>query len=154
MSHDKLWFFLISLELQTHSRNFSPMLALVSCILSKRSLIIFPVLDHNIILSDACKHKFKDDLFLCFHTLKKNTILRSIRSQIFFKIGVVKNFANSTRKHLCWSLFLIELQAFFIKKRLQHRFFPVKSVKVLRTPCFWILIHVRWIATLLHSSKS
>ena len=119
------------------------MLALVSCILSKQSLIIFPALDHYIILSDVCKHKFKDDLFLCFHTLKKNTILRSIRLQIFFKIGAVKNFANSTRKHLCWSLFLIELQAFFIKKRLQHRFFHVKSVKVLRTPCFWILIHVR-----------
>ena len=29
---------------------------------------------------------------------------------IFFKIGVLKNFANFTRKYLCWSFFLIKLQ--------------------------------------------
>ena len=33
---------------------------------------------------------------------------RSIRSQIFFKLGVLKNFGNFTRKHLSWSLFLIK----------------------------------------------
>ena len=32
------------------------------------------------------------------------------RSQMFFKIGVLKNFANFTRKHLCWNLFIIKLQ--------------------------------------------
>ena len=31
--------------------------------------------------------------------------------QMFFKIGVHKNFANFTGKHLCWSLFLKKLQA-------------------------------------------
>ena len=31
---------------------------------------------------------------------------RSSRLQIFFKIGVLKNFANFTGKHMCWSLFL------------------------------------------------
>ena len=36
---------------------------------------------------------------------------RSSRSQIFFKIGVLKNFAKFTRKQPCWSLFLITLQA-------------------------------------------
>ena len=30
--------------------------------------------------------------------------------QMFFKIGVLKNFANFTGKHLCWSLFLIKFQ--------------------------------------------
>ena len=30
------------------------------------------------------------------------------RQQIFFKIGVLKNFAIFTEKHLCWSLFLIK----------------------------------------------
>ena len=30
---------------------------------------------------------------------------------MFFKIVVLKNFANFTGKHLCWSLFLIKLQA-------------------------------------------
>ena len=39
--------------------------------------------------------------------------------------GVLKNFANFTGKHMCWTLFL--------KKRLQHRCFPVKFAKLLRT---------------------
>ena len=38
---------------------------------------------------------------------------RSSRSQMFLKIDVLKNFANFTGKHPCWSLFLIKLQAFF-----------------------------------------
>ena len=37
---------------------------------------------------------------------------RSSHSQKFFKIGILKNFAIFTRKHLCWSLFLITLLAF------------------------------------------
>ena len=37
---------------------------------------------------------------------------RSSRSQTFFKISVVKNFANFTVKHLCWSLFLWNLRNF------------------------------------------
>ena len=41
----------------------------------------------------------------------KCVITRSSRSQIFFKIGVLKDFANFTGKHLCCSLFLIKLQA-------------------------------------------
>ena len=36
---------------------------------------------------------------------------RSSRSQMFFKIGVFKNFANFTGRHLCWCLFLIKLLA-------------------------------------------
>ena len=39
------------------------------------------------------------------------------------KIGVLKNFANFARKHLCWSLFWP-----------QHRCFPVRFEKFLRTP--------------------
>ena len=49
---------------------------------------------------------------------------RSSRSQMFFKIGVLKNFAMFTGKHLCWSLFLIKMQAF--------RCFPVNIAKLLR----------------------
>ena len=33
------------------------------------------------------------------------------RSQMFLKIGVLKNFTNLTEKQLCWSLFLIKSQA-------------------------------------------
>ena len=31
--------------------------------------------------------------------------------EVFFKEGVRKNFANLTEKHLCWSLFLIKMEA-------------------------------------------
>ena len=65
---------------------------------------------------------------------------RSSCSQIFFKISVRKNFANFTGKRLCWSLVLIDfagLEAYnFIKKKLQHRCFPVKFWIILRTPFF------------------
>ena len=80
------------------------------------------------------------------------------------KKRVLKNFANFTDKHLCWGLFwqkqplvvfcrkgaLIIFSNFtgntcvgvssikfiknFIKKRLQHRCFPVKFAKYLKTP--------------------
>ena len=43
-----------------------------------------------------------------------------------------------TVKHLCWSLFLIKLEAFWfttlLKKRLQYRYFLVNIAKFLRTP--------------------
>ena len=45
-------------------------------------------------------------LIISFH----DKIIRSSRWQMFFKIGVLKNFAIFTEKHLCWSLFLIMLQ--------------------------------------------
>ena len=53
---------------------------------------------------------------------------KSSRLQMFFKIGVLKSFANFTGKHLCWSLFkkTFRLKVFnFILKRLQHRCFSV-----------------------------
>ena len=49
--------------------------------------------------------------------------------------GDIKNFVIFTGKHLCWSLFLIKLQACkFIEKRLQHWCFPLHVKKFLRTP--------------------
>ena len=48
-------------------------------------------------------------LWLSFVNPRKD---RSSRSQMFFNIGVLKYFANFTRKQLCWGLFLIKLQAF------------------------------------------
>ena len=69
--------------------------------------------------------------------------------ELFCKKGVLRNFENFTGKHLCWSLFLIELQEVrsFIKKRLWHRCFLVEFTKFLRTPnlktangCFWNLL--------------
>ena len=34
-----------------------------------------------------------------------------LTEQLFFEIDILKNFAIITGKHLCWSLFLIKLQA-------------------------------------------
>ena len=62
-------------------------------------------------------------------------------SEVFYKQAVVKNLSIFKGKHLCWSLFLIKLQAFrsatwhnFIKNRFQHRRFSVNIVKFLKTP--------------------
>ena len=44
--------------------------------------------------------------------------------------AVLKNLAIFAGKRLCWSPFLIK----FIKKRLQHRCFPVNISKILRAP--------------------
>ena len=38
--------------------------------------------------------------------------IRSSRSQMFLKIGVLKKFAIFIGKHLCWCLFLIKLLGF------------------------------------------
>ena len=42
--------------------------------------------------------------------IQRHLTYESSLSQMFFKIGVLKNFVNFTGKHLCWSLFLIKLQ--------------------------------------------
>ena len=64
------------------------------------------------------------------NTSSRVSFLESLQNQnqppeVFCKKAVLKNFAIFTWKQLCWSLFLIKLQACsFIKKRLQHRCFP------------------------------
>ena len=54
--------------------------------------------------------------------------------EVFYKKAVLKSFAIFTRKHLCWSLFLIKLFLNFIQKRHKHRWFPLNIAKFLRTP--------------------
>ena len=75
--------------------------------------------------------------------------LKSSRSQVVFKIGILKNFAIFTGEHLCWTLFLMRPETFslkacnFIKKRLQHRYFLVNIVNFLRTAFF--IEHLQWL---------
>ena len=73
-------------------------------------------------------------------------ISRSSRSQIFFKIGVLKNFAIFIGKHMCWSLFLIKLQALkpatLLKRDPNTGVFLSYLQKFLRTPFF--TQHLRW----------
>ena len=57
---------------------------------------------------------------------------------MFFKKGVLRNFAKFTGKHLYQSLFLNKVSglrpATLLKKRLRYRCFPVNFAKFLRTP--------------------
>ena len=75
------------------------------------------------------------------HTVKSLQRYRSSRSQMFLKIGVPKILANFTGKHLCWSLFLNKVAGLrpesSLKKRLQHRCFLVKVVKILKDNTFF-----------------
>ena len=61
---------------------------------------------------------------------------------LFYKKGVLKNFAKFTGKHLCQSLQLK------LKKRLWRRCFPVNFAKFLRAPilkniCKWLLLKLK-----------
>ena len=79
------------------------------------------------------KNEISLRIFLFFFTVTGLLSNRSSPSQMFFKIGVLKNFAMFTGKYLRWSLFLIKLPACkFIKKGLQRRCFPVNIAKFLR----------------------
>ena len=79
----------------------------------------------------------------CLHEIQRETSWLSLvnprkerisRSQMFFEIGVLKNLRSFTEKHMCWSLFLIKLQA---------SCFPVKFRKFLRRP--FVTEHLRWL---------
>ena len=72
--------------------------------------------------------------------------VRGSRAEIIFKKAVPKNSTKITGKHLCQSLFFnknagFPLETFFYpltfstlwKKRLRHKCFPVKFVKLLKT---------------------
>ena len=64
---------------------------------------------------------------------------RSSRPEVFCKKGVLRNFKKFTEKRLCQSL----LPSTLLKKRLQHRCFPVNFVKFLRTAFF--IEHLWWL---------
>ena len=65
----------------------------------------------------------------------------------FCKKGVVRNFANLTRKTLCKSLFSNKVSslrpATLLKRRLWHRCFPVNFAKFVRT--YFLTEHLRWL---------
>ena len=62
---------------------------------------------------------------------------RSSCSQMFFKKGVF------TRKHLCWSLFLIKQEAFRLKKETPTHVFSWKYCIFLKNSLF--IEHFRWL---------
>ena len=68
------------------------------------------------------------------------SLVRSSHPDVFCKKGVLRNFAKSTGKHLCQSLFFTKVAGLrpkacnLIKKRLWHKYFHVNFAKFLRTP--------------------
>ena len=79
--------------------------------------------------------------------LSRNTFQKCSCLQMFFKIGVFINFLIFIRKYMCWRLFLIKLQpwwsAALLKRRPQHRCFPVNIATCLRITFF--MEHLRWL---------
>ena len=55
--------------------------------------------------------------------LGNKSMEESSRSHMFFKIGILKNFANFTGKHLCCSLLLTKFFTNFIKNTATHVLF-------------------------------
>ena len=55
---------------------------------------------------------------------------------MFFKIGVLNNFAIFTEIHLCWSLFFKKLQAKLFEKKIQHRCFSCKYREICKSSFF------------------
>ena len=76
--------------------------------------------------------------------------IKAVAQGCSIKKVVLKNFAKSTEKHLCWSHYLTKLRpeaCNFIKQWLQRKCFPVDFAKLLRTPilqniCKWQLLYL------------
>ena len=71
----------------------------------------FYIEDFRLASSGFPHKKFKKDVDPCVGYSSHNKNFRSSRLQMFFKIGVLKNFVIFTGKRLCWSFFLTKLQA-------------------------------------------
>ena len=77
----------------------------------ERIYLVAPLILFYIIHCSLITFSWKFSLYK-FHRVIRKTSCRSKRSQMFFTVSFLKNFANFKGKHLCWSLFLIKLLAF------------------------------------------
>ena len=105
----------------------------------KRALLLSKISPHKNDISQLTELTYVTLLLLVFWST------RSSRLQMFFKIGVLKDVSIFTEKHLCRSLFnkLAGLQLWILlKKRLQHRCFPVSTAEFLRTT---FMKHLQWL---------
>ena len=72
------------------------------------------------------------------------------RPEVFYKIGVLRNFAKFAEKQLCRSLFFIKVAgATLLKKRLCHMCFAMNFVKFLKTP--FLSEHLWWLFLVINS---
>ena len=103
-------------------------------ILKLRSKIVIKERHENIV-----KLLFPTICIYHFHVWKQ--FLKKQYREVFREKGILKNFTKFTGKHLCWSLFFNIVAGLrptiLLKKRLQHRCFPVNFVKFSRTPFFY-----------------
>ena len=85
-------------------------------------------------------HRIVNNLVICnllinyLNLIKESIQKQLLTEQMFFEIGVLKNFAIIRGKHLRWSVFLTKLQVCN---------FPVNIAKFLRTAFF--IKHLRWL---------
>ena len=90
---------------------------------------------------------FRTRVFSFYDFPVTKTTDRSIRPEVFYKEGVLKDFAKFTGKHLCQRLFFNKVAglrpAILLKKKLWHRCFPVNFSKFLRSPFF--IEHLQWL---------
>ena len=81
-------------------------------------------------------------------------LCRSSRPDVFYKKGILRNFAKFTGTQPCQSFFFNKVAglapATLLKKRLWHRCFPVNFVKFLRTPFY--IEHLWWLLLLMCNS--
>ena len=83
------------------------------------------------------KRSFPENVQLPIEKQPRSIIATFIHVQAFYNIGVPRNFANFTGKHLYHSLFLNNVADLrpvtLFKKRLWHRWFSVNFMKFLKT---------------------
>ena len=73
-------------------------------------LWVLPALSLSEIKQTINKNYAYSSILCSGHQLSESAFIRSSHLQIFYKTRVLKNFSKFTRKHLCWSLFLIKLR--------------------------------------------
>ena len=95
---------------------------------------------------------FVSFVFLCVYVCVFLLVYSEAAVADFFKINVNKNFTIFTGKHLCLSRFFDKVGDYrtttILKKRLQHRCFPLYIAKFSRTPFF--TVHFRWLLLCIH----
>ena len=77
--------------------------------------------------------------------------IKSSGSKMIFKISALKNFENFTGKHLCWSLFLIKLQAFRLYySKTPTQVFSCKISKIFKNTFFSQNSSHSWFCSIIH----
>ena len=79
------------------------------------------------------------NIYIRFFRLKIYVRFRSSRLQMFFEIGILKNFTMFTGKHLCWSLFLKKVAGpcNFIKKQTPKKVFSREYCEIFKNSFFF-----------------